>query len=78
MSTLGKIERITDLRSVWAHEAQDFSKWLAEDENLALLSDAVGIEIELNQLESSVGNFSVDIFAEESSTGRKIIIKNQL
>ncbi len=78
MVSLGKIERITDLRTVWAHEAQDFSKWLAEDENLSLLSDTIGIDIVLNQLESSVGNFSVDIFAEEYGTRRKIIIENQL
>lgn len=78
MIDLGKIEHITDLRTVWQHEAQDFSKWLAEEENLTLLSDTIGIDIVLNELESSVGGFSVDIFAEEESTGRKIIIENQL
>lgn len=78
MEKLGKIERISDLRQVWKHEAQDFSKWLAEEENLSMLSQSVGIEILLEELESSVGNFSVDIFATEEGTGRKIIIENQL
>ncbi len=31
---LGKIKRVTDLRSVWHHEAKDFSKWLAQENNL--------------------------------------------
>lgn len=75
---LGKIERVADLRTVWAHEALDFSKWLAEEENLAVLSDTIGIDILLSELESSVGNFNVDIFATEEGTGRKIIIENQL
>ncbi len=34
-----------DLREVWQHEAIQFTKWLAKDENLSLLSDEIGIEI---------------------------------
>ena len=45
MQTLGKIKKITDLRSVWAHEEYDFSSWLSKEENLSLLSDAIGIDI---------------------------------
>ena len=75
---LGRMKRISDLRSVWAHEANDFTKWLAEEENLSELSDSLGIEIDLEERESSVGSFNVDIFATESGTGRKIIIENQL
>ena len=29
MNLLGKIEKIDDLRSVWPHEARDFTKWMA-------------------------------------------------
>lgn len=75
---LGKIEKLEDLRSIWPYEARDFSKWLAKEENLALLSDTVGIDIILEELESSVGGFSVDLYASEEGTGRKIIIENQL
>lgn len=56
------MKRITDLRSVWHHEERNFSKWFAEDENLKLLSDAIGIDIALEERESSVGSFSVDIY----------------
>ena len=34
---LGKLEQITDLRSIWKHEANDFTPWLAKEENLAAL-----------------------------------------
>ena len=27
---LGKLEKVKDLRSVWKHEANDFTKWLAK------------------------------------------------
>ena len=75
---LGKIKRITDIRSVWHHEEKDFSKWLAQEENLKQLSDAIGIDIVLEECESSVGNFSVDLYALEEGTERRIIIENQL
>jgi hypothetical protein len=78
MDNLGKMVRIDDLRTVWKHEEYDFSKWLAEDENLAELGAAIGINMVLNELESSVGNFNVDMFASEEGTNRKIIIENQL
>lgn len=78
MINLGKLKEIKDLRRVWPHEALDFTPWLAEDENLALLSDAVGLEITVDETESSVGDFNVDIYAVETGTDRKIIIENQL
>lgn len=78
MSKLGKMIKITDLRSVWPHEANDFTKWLAQEENLALLSDTINVELELEERESSVGSFNVDLFAKEAGTNRRVIIENQL
>ena len=74
---LGKLEQV-DLRSVWENEASNFTTWMAEDENLSLLSDEIGIDIKVIQTEADVGKFNVDILAEEENTGRKIIIENQL
>lgn len=53
---LGKLEQITDLRSVWKHEAKDFTPWLAKEENLEILSEAVGIDIVVEEQESNVGD----------------------
>lgn len=78
MKQLGKLVKIEDLHTIWKHEAKDFTPWLAEEENLSLLSEAIGIDIVLEERESEVGDFSVDIFATEESTGRKIVIENQL
>ena len=57
-----------DLRDVWPHEALDFTKWLSEEPNLAILSSAVGIELELIETESSVGLFNVDIVPTADGT----------
>jgi hypothetical protein len=74
LATLKKV----DLREAWRHEANDFTKWLAQERNLSLLADEIGFELKLIQVEAEVGNFSADILAEEQNTGRKIIIENQL
>ena len=48
MINLGKLKEIKDLRKVWPHEALDFTPWIAEEDNLALLADAVGLEITID------------------------------
>lgn len=74
---LGTIKKV-DLKSVWPHEALDFTKWLAEESSLALLSEAVGMDLELREVESAVGSFRADIYAADTATGAKVIIENQL
>lgn len=76
MKNLSKLEEVKDLREVWKHESLDFTPWLAE--NLDLLSDAIGIDIELIETESNVGSFSLDILAKEISSERLVVIENQL
>lgn len=78
MANLVRLKEIKNLRSVWNNEALDFTPWLAEEENMALLADAIGLEITVDETESSVGDFNVDIYATETGTDRKIIIENQL
>lgn len=34
---LGKLEKVKDLRSVWPHEANDFTNWLAKEDSLTIV-----------------------------------------
>ena len=56
---LGTIKREDDLRSVWEHEAADFTPWLAK--NIGRLSDALGMGLEVEAEEAPVGSYSLDI-----------------
>lgn len=76
MIELGTIREVSELRSVWAHEAQEFTPWLYD--NIGKLSEAIGIDICADERECRVGDFSVDIFATDAGTGKRIIIENQL
>lgn len=73
---LGKLERIS-LRKAWAHEAGEFTPWLAQADNLTLLAASLGLsELELVGTEHPVGDFKVDILCTDD--GGKVIIENQL
>lgn len=65
------------LREIWQHEALDFTKWLAMNDNLTLLGEELALDLVGAETEVSVGSFHVDILAEDSN-GRRVIIENQL
>lgn len=74
---LGALKQV-DLRSVWKHEAHDFTKWLAQEENISKLAEEIDIDIENIVPEANAGRYNVDILADEVQTGKKVIIENQL
>jgi hypothetical protein len=43
------------LSEVWPHEEHDFTPWLAEEKNLEVLSEALGLELQLDRIEVPVG-----------------------
>lgn len=72
---LGRLQRVSDPRDVWAMEAGDFTPWLAE--NLDVLADELGIVLTGAATEVPVGSFYLDIRAE-TEDGRTVIVENQL
>jgi hypothetical protein len=74
---LGRLERV-ELRNIWTSEASDFTPWLARAENLSVLAEALGMELELEAQERNVGPFRADILCKEIGTDRWVLIENQL
>ena len=75
---LSKIEKIS-LRDCWDNEASDFTPWLATEENIALLADALGMnELEVKGQEEHVGPFRADILCVDPGTDKLVLIENQL
>jgi len=74
---LGRLEPV-ELREVWKSESGDFTPWLAKEENLALLGDAIGIELEFEAQEKEVGPFRADILCKDTATSGWVVIENQL
>lgn len=76
-TTLGRLEKI-DLRTYWRGEAIDFTPWLAKEENIELLSEAIGMELEVQSQEERVGPFRADILCKDTISDKFVLIENQL
>ncbi|MCJ8501363.1 DUF4268 domain-containing protein [Desulfatitalea alkaliphila] len=76
MNQVGTLSKVDDLKTVWEHEARDFTTWLAN--NLELLGEEIGIDLEHRCNEYTVGKFRLDILAHDLTNDRPVAIENQL
>lgn len=67
-----------ELRDAWKHEAHDFTPWLAQERNLLILGETLGLELELEGTEQGVGPFNADIVCRDTADGSFVLIENQL
>lgn len=77
MSTpeLGRLT-IVPPRQVWPHEALNFTPWLLQ--NVDVLGDLLGMDLELEVAEHPVGDFSLDLIGRDLSDDSVVIVENQL
>jgi hypothetical protein len=75
MADLGRLERV-DPRSVWTHEAHDFTPWLLS--NSDHLAEILGIELELHRNEEPVGGYSLDLIGRDLTNDAALMVENQL
>lgn len=75
MSEIGRISEVP-IRDVWAHEARDFTNWLATD-GIEHLTDQLGLQLADAATEQPEGDLFADIVATDSE-GRTVVIENQL
>ncbi len=74
---LGRLQKV-ELREVWLSESGSFTPWLAQEENLKLVGEAIGLELELESQEKNVGPFRADILCKDTATDDWVLIENQL
>ena len=74
---LARLEAI-DPRTYWKNEATAFTPWLAQGENIRLLGDTIGLELELEAREQGVGPFRADLLCKSTVDDSWVLIENQL
>lgn len=74
-TALGKLEPV-DPRSIWQHEAGDFTPWLLG--NADRLAQALGIELELEAAEHPIGGYKLDLVGRDITNDAVLIVENQL
>ena len=74
--SLGRLQRV-ELRNIWKSEPAQFTPWLARAENLEVLGETLGLELEPIATEKEVGPFRADLVCREIGTGNTMLIENQ-
>jgi hypothetical protein len=73
---LGKLARV-ELRDYWADE-RAFTRWLVEDENVELLSEALGLQLQVEGTHVRVGSYEADVLAKDTDDEQRVVVENQL
>ena len=74
---LGRMEKV-DLRDYWVREDTEFTPWLAREENITQLGDAIELPLEVQKQEASVGPYRADILCRNTDDNSLVLIENQL
>lgn len=74
---LGRLEKV-DLRNYWEREDTHFTPWLAQEESIRFLGEAIGLELAVEAQEQNVGPFRADILCKDIATDAWVLIENQL
>ena len=77
IAKLGKLKE-KNIREVFPHEQYDFSTWLAKEENINELGDTLNLSLTDIETEKFVGNYRCDILCKDETTGKTVLIENQL
>jgi hypothetical protein len=67
-----------DSRNVFPSESSNFTPWLADERNIGLLGEAVGLRLQVQSREQKVGSFRADLLCQDLDTGDPVLIENQL
>ncbi|MBQ9389937.1 MAG: DUF4268 domain-containing protein [Synergistaceae bacterium] len=80
MVNIGVLHEIEDIYTVWPNGSNGFTEWLANEENINLLSESIGLGLSSEEKRSLIGNFHGSVLASssESETDRCIIIVSNL
>jgi len=72
----GRLQRV-NLNDVWLQEAEDFTSWLASQENIDLLGEAVGLELFV-EAQKDVDRLRASVLCKETALGRWVLVGTQL
>ncbi len=68
--------RTVPARVQWSKESRNLTPWLVD--NIHLLNQALGLELEVENMEVAAGPYAADILAKDTGTGEYVVIENQL
>ncbi|MDE0070953.1 MAG: DUF4268 domain-containing protein [Caldilineaceae bacterium] len=73
----GRLEQV-ELRTVWVSEDSDFASWISRSDSLAMLGEALNLELELENMEGWVSPSPRGVVCRTRGAGGYVVIANQL
>ncbi len=73
----GRLEQV-ELRTVWVSEDSDFASWISRSDSLAMLGEALNLELELENMEGWVTPSPRGVVCRTRGAGGYVVIANQL
>ena len=66
--------RKSQSRDIWKNESSNFTPWLAQESNLALLSETLRMNLQLEGIELPVGAFRADLLCKDLFLDKLVLI----
>ena len=73
----GRLEQV-ELRTVWVSEDSDFATWMARNESLVLLGEALNLDLERENMEGWAAPSARGVVCRTRGGGGYVVIENQL
>ena len=76
--SFGRLARLDEpaiWKKLWPREDPDLNRWMSA--NIELLNGVLGLQIDIDEAESAVGPFRLDLAGNETLTQKPIVIENQ-
>ncbi len=73
----GRLESM-DPTTLWRGGREEFISWLAEADNLDLLVEALGIDLEVEAADRTVGPLTADLLCRDMADDSRVLVETQL
>jgi len=74
---LGRLEALAP-QKIWQGSKEDFTRWLADPEQMDAMGDALGLELETESAERSLGPFRADLICHDIGDSKLVLIQCDL
>jgi hypothetical protein len=74
---LGRLRKI-DVREFWHGDRAEFTAWLLRDENLLLLGETIGVDLEVAAQEDPAKEDGVELLCRDTVSGQWVLVEAQI
>jgi len=76
----GRLARLrsVDVREFWRGERSEFTGWLLQDENLLLLGETIGLDLDATAQDGGTDDTRLDLLCRDTASGQWVLVEAQI